>query len=60
MKKEEGGTIMSIFAKKQDSEQKADQKVTGADGKVLVYMDISFRNITPKTYEILRAGLLKK
>src|SRR5438105_2397262 len=38
----------------------ARQKVTGADGKVLVYMDISLKSITPKTCEILRAGLIRK
>src|SRR5204863_5485549 len=38
----------------------ARQKVTGADGKVLMYMDISLKSVTPKTYEILRTGLLKK
>ena len=38
----------------------ARQKLTGPDGKVLMYMDISLKSITPKTYEILRAGLLKK
>jgi hypothetical protein len=35
-------------------------KLTRSDGKVLMYMDISLKSITPKTYEILRAGLLKK
>jgi len=38
----------------------ARQKLTGADGKVFMYMDISLKGITPKTYEILRAGLMKK
>jgi hypothetical protein len=38
----------------------ARQKLTGSDGKVLLYMDISLKSITPKTYEILRAGLLRK
>jgi hypothetical protein len=38
----------------------ARQKLTGPDGKVFMYMDISLRTITPKTYEILRAGLMKK
>src|SRR5438874_5389443 len=38
----------------------ARQKLTGPDNKVLMYMDISLKGITPKTYEILRAGLLKK
>ena len=38
----------------------ARQKPTGADNKVFMYMDISLKGITPKTYEILRAGLIKK
>jgi hypothetical protein len=38
----------------------ARQKLTGPDGKVLMYMDISLKGITPKTYEILRAGLIQK
>ena len=38
----------------------ARQKLTGPDGKVMMYMDLSLKGITPKTYEILRAGLLKK
>jgi hypothetical protein len=38
----------------------ARQKLTGADGKVFMYMDISLKSITPKTYEILRVGLIKK
>jgi hypothetical protein len=43
-----------------DSLGTARQKLTGADKKVLMYMDISLKSVTPKTYEILRAGLLKK
>ena len=38
----------------------ARQKLTGPDGKVLMYMDLSLKSITPKTYEILRGGLLRK
>jgi len=38
----------------------ARQKLSGPDKKVFMYMDISLKNITPKTYEILRAGLMKK
>ena len=38
----------------------ARQKLTGPDNKVFMYMDISLKGITPKTYEILRAGLMKK
>ena len=43
-----------------DSFGTARQKLTGPDKKVLMYMDISLKSVTPKTYEILRAGLLKK
>ena len=38
----------------------ARQKLAGSDGRVFMYMDISLKSTTPKTYEILRAGLLKK
>jgi len=43
-----------------DSFGTARQKLTGPDGKVFMYMDISLKSITPKTFEILRAGLMKK
>ena len=38
----------------------ARKKLTGPDGKVIMYMDVSLKEITPKTFEILRAGLIKK
>jgi hypothetical protein len=38
----------------------ARKKISGPDGKVIMYMDMSLKGITPKTFEILRAGLLKK
>jgi hypothetical protein len=38
----------------------ARKKVTGPDGKVLMYMDMSLKAITPKTYAILRTSLLRK
>ena len=34
--------------------------VTGADGKVLVRMDMTLKTVTPATFEVLAAGLLKK
>jgi hypothetical protein len=34
--------------------------LTGPDHKVFMYMDTTVKSITPKTFEILRAGLLKK
>ena len=43
-----------------DSVGSARKKLTGPDGKVLMYMDMSVKGITPKTFEILRAGLVKK
>jgi hypothetical protein len=43
-----------------DSVGTARKKVTGPDGKVIMYMDMSLKSITPKTFEILRAGLMKK
>jgi len=38
----------------------ARQKLTGPDGKVMMFMDLTLKSVTPKTYEILREGLLKK
>jgi hypothetical protein len=38
----------------------ARKKVIGPDGKVIMYMEMSGKEITPKTFEILRAGLMKK
>lgn len=43
-----------------DSVGSARKKLTGPDGKVIMYMDMSGKSITPKTFEILRAGLVKK
>jgi hypothetical protein len=43
-----------------DSVGTARKKVTGPDHKVLMYMDMTGKAITPKTFEILRAGLMKK
>lgn len=38
----------------------ARKKVTSPDGKVLMYMDVTLRAITPQTFQILSAALLKK
>jgi hypothetical protein len=38
----------------------ARKKVIGPDGKVIMYMETTVKGITPKTFEILRAGLFKK
>jgi hypothetical protein len=38
----------------------ARKKVTGPDDKVIMYMDVSLKEITPKTFEVLRAALIKK
>lgn len=43
-----------------DSVISARKKVSSPDGKVFMYMDMGLKGITPKTYEILRTGLLKK
>jgi hypothetical protein len=43
-----------------DSVITARKKVTGPDGKVIMFMDMSLKAVTPKTFEILKAGLLKK
>jgi hypothetical protein len=36
------------------------QKVSAPNGKVLMYMDTTVKAITPKTFEILKVGLMKK
>jgi hypothetical protein len=38
----------------------ARKKITGKDGKVLMYMDVTMKSITPETYRILAGALLKK
>jgi hypothetical protein len=43
-----------------DSVGTARKKLIGPDNKVFMYMDMSLKSITPKTYEILRASLMKK
>ncbi len=43
-----------------DSVGTARKKIIGPDKKVLMYMDMTLKSITPKTFEILRTGLLKK
>jgi hypothetical protein len=36
------------------------KKLIGPDGKVIMYMDMTGKEITPKTFEILKAALMKK
>jgi len=43
-----------------DTAPTARKKVVGPDGKVIMYMDTTLKAITPGTFEILRAGLMKK
>jgi hypothetical protein len=43
-----------------DSMITARKTVTGPDNKVIMYMDTTVKAITPRTFEILRAGLMKK
>jgi hypothetical protein len=38
----------------------ARMKVTGSDDKVIMYMDVSLKEITPKTFEVLRGALIRK
>ena len=41
-----------------DSVGTARKNVIGPDDKVISYIDMSLKGITPKTFEILRAGLI--
>ena len=43
-----------------DSVITARKKVMTPDGKIIMYMDMSLKAVTPKTFEILRAGLMRK
>jgi hypothetical protein len=43
-----------------DSVGTARKKVIGPDDKVILYMDMSLKGTTAKTFEALRAGLMKK
>jgi len=38
----------------------ARKRVIGPDGKAIMFMDMNLKEITPKTFEILKAGLLKR
>jgi len=38
----------------------ARKKITGTDGKVLMYMDVTVKSITPEMFQILSSALLKK
>jgi hypothetical protein len=35
------------------------KRITGPGGQVFMYMDMTLKGITPATFEILRAGLIK-
>ena len=43
-----------------DSVITARKKVRGPDGTVIMYMDMSLKSITPKTFDILVTGVTKK
>jgi hypothetical protein len=43
-----------------DSAGTARKKVIGPDNQVIMYMDMTLKAITPRTFEILKAGLLKR
>ena len=38
----------------------ARKRISAPDGKVIGFMDITLKSITPQTFTILSAGLLKK
>jgi hypothetical protein len=38
----------------------ARKKVTGPDNQIIMYMEMTLKSITPKTFEILRLGVQKK
>jgi hypothetical protein len=38
----------------------ARKKIIGPDGKVIMYMDVTLKSVTPETYRILARALLKK
>lgn len=38
----------------------ARKRISDPDGKVLTYMDVTLKSVTPRTFEILAASLLKK
>ena len=43
-----------------DSVGAARKKISGPDGKVIMYMEMSLKGISPATFEILATGLKKK
>jgi hypothetical protein len=43
-----------------DSAGSARKKVIAPDGKVIMYMDMTLKSVTPTTFEILKAGLMKR
>ena len=43
-----------------ESAATARKKVIGPDGQVIMYMDMTLKAITPKTFEILRSGLMRR
>jgi hypothetical protein len=59
-KAKNGVTIEDENFMTDDSVATARKKVMAPGGKVVMYMEMSVKGVTPKTYEILRAGLLKK
>jgi hypothetical protein len=43
-----------------ESAATARKKVTAPNGQVVMYMDMTLKAVTPTTFEILRAGLMRK
>jgi hypothetical protein len=59
-KTKDGVTIDDENYMADDSVGTARKKVTAPNGQVVMYMDMSLKAVSPATFEILRAGLLKK
>ncbi len=59
-KAKNGVTIEDENFMADDSVGTARKKIIAPDGNVIMYMDMSLKGITPKTFEILRASLMKK
>jgi hypothetical protein len=59
-KTKDGVTIDDENYMADDSVITARKKITAPNGQVVMYMDESVRAVSPATFEILRAGLMKK
>jgi len=59
-KTKDGVTIDDENYMADDSVITARKKITAPNGQVVMYMDESVKAVSPATFEILRAGLMKK